>query len=135
MVILISDKLVTYQPSKMKKTWIFKENPFDPLDSDFGYERKSPSVSKVLANTMKVLIEHRTCWYMNEVGNFEMAEVNLLVRTTKCWGNESKLRIWPVWDRVLFLFDNLIERLNRVETVYWCSNSSFGTRQRLVKPE
>lgn len=41
----------------MKKTSIFKENSFDPLDSDFGYERTSPSVSKILANTMKVLIE------------------------------------------------------------------------------
>ena len=39
----------------MKKTSIFKENSFDPLDSDFGYESKS--VWKILANTIKVLIE------------------------------------------------------------------------------
>ena len=56
MVIRTSDQPErTVEDKTSEENLIFNQNSFDPLDSDFGYERTS--VWKVLANTIKVLIE------------------------------------------------------------------------------
>ena len=56
MVIRTSDQPErTIEDKTQEENLISKQNLFDPLDSDFGYERKS--VWKILANTIKVLIE------------------------------------------------------------------------------
>ena len=56
MVIRTSDQPErTVEDKTSEENLIFKQNSFDPLDPGFGYERTS--VWKILASTIKVLIE------------------------------------------------------------------------------